>query len=657
MASKITTVQANMLPELSDIVQPLSSKSLFWQATYLTGSDAIDCLPFLFWTVESAAPRTLVSLAGDASETAESYFAMCLAVERLSLETRCFNISPDDPDIAVKRHNADNFEDFSLLLVEPQSTAASRFDPQSIDFLYLDLARLPDDLAIWHDKLSPRSVLLIHGVSNPNLTEARKACLDQLRIKQIDFSLMHGNGIGMVLGPEAPARLERLSHLKLGVPGYSQVQKVFFRLGKAHANAHLAKEEHSKRIKQKKEIAHLQQETKETRESFNVQTEKNGKLRAAYEARNQQIAATDARHFDEVAALEDALGEAEETCEQTAQALARMTQKAGDTAALERQLAAAQQAAREPQNQIEMLSDTTARQDKELAELIQKFEERRTEHENKLIWLRDEIKKYKGDEAKYQTAITAKTKETDTLKADLAKARAQVENMLDKKTAQAETAALHGEIKAYKSAEMKLQAELATKTNEVATQKAELAKARKQSENILDKKTAQAEIASLNAKIETQINELVELTRLFEIEKASARNTLSGQKSWQAIQIELRDAEIAMLRAGQSRLRRGDASSRAGLPSVKTQIETVRKSDLFDAGWYLKTYPDVAQSKVDPARHYVLHGALDGRNPGPGFDTVAYYVANRDVARRGFNALVHYALFGKDENRKPYKVS
>jgi len=159
-------------------------------------------------------------------------------------------------------------------------------------------------------------------------------------------------------------------------------------------------------------------------------------------------------------------------------------------------------------------------------------------------------------------------------------------------------------------------------------------------------------IAELKSKTEIQTNELVSLTEMLEQKDSQSLS----QTEWQEVKIELRAAEIAVLRGVGGRLRRGDAPSRAGLPSVKKQIEILKGCDLFDAAWYLKTYPDVAESGADPVQHYVLHGALDGRNPGPEFDTMGYYLANRDVAQRGYNALVHYVMFGRDENRKLSKA-
>lgn len=48
------------------------------------------------------------------------------------------------------------------------------------------------------------------------------------------------------------------------------------------------------------------------------------------------------------------------------------------------------------------------------------------------------------------------------------------------------------------------------------------------------------------------------------------------------------------------------------------------RSGLFDAGWYLQAYPEVAAAGLDPALHYLAHGADEGRDPGPRFSTSGY---------------------------------
>ena len=45
------------------------------------------------------------------------------------------------------------------------------------------------------------------------------------------------------------------------------------------------------------------------------------------------------------------------------------------------------------------------------------------------------------------------------------------------------------------------------------------------------------------------------------------------------------------------------------------RMHRLRRSGTFDAEWYRGAYKDVAASGMDPLRHYVCHGAGEGRAP------------------------------------------
>jgi len=75
-------------------------------------------------------------------------------------------------------------------------------------------------------------------------------------------------------------------------------------------------------------------------------------------------------------------------------------------------------------------------------------------------------------------------------------------------------------------------------------------------------------------------------------------------------------------------------------------------SSLFDRNWYLKQYPDVANSLEDPLDHYLLYGAREGRDPNPLFDTDWYLKQNPDVKESGTNPLQHFIEYGAREGRK-----
>ncbi len=82
-------------------------------------------------------------------------------------------------------------------------------------------------------------------------------------------------------------------------------------------------------------------------------------------------------------------------------------------------------------------------------------------------------------------------------------------------------------------------------------------------------------------------------------------------------------------------------------------VAMIEASPLFDAGWYLRTYPDVAEAGERPAVHYLYHGGPEGRSPGPRFDTAFYCARYPDVREGGMNPLVHYIQCGEAEGRLP----
>jgi glycosyltransferase involved in cell wall biosynthesis len=77
----------------------------------------------------------------------------------------------------------------------------------------------------------------------------------------------------------------------------------------------------------------------------------------------------------------------------------------------------------------------------------------------------------------------------------------------------------------------------------------------------------------------------------------------------------------------------------------------IARSGLFDRNWYLASNPDVAASGLDPIRHYVVYGALEGRDPSPSFSTRGYLSHYLDVAAAGANPLEHFIRCGAKEGR------
>lgn len=79
------------------------------------------------------------------------------------------------------------------------------------------------------------------------------------------------------------------------------------------------------------------------------------------------------------------------------------------------------------------------------------------------------------------------------------------------------------------------------------------------------------------------------------------------------------------------------------------QVEFIKNSGLFDEAWYVKNYPDVRMSKLDPIYHYVKYGANEGRNPNNWFDTSDYSSKHMSAdSGAELNQFVHYI-----KNRRP----
>lgn len=140
--------------------------------------------------------------------------------------------------------------------------------------------------------------------------------------------------------------------------------------------------------------------------------------------------------------------------------------------------------------------------------------------------------------------------------------------------------------------------------------------------------------AQQTAEIERQNRELAQLVNLLEVERlpseaSSQQGTLAGNS------VTAKGAKLSRW-------------------AINRQVKLISKSQWFDAKWYLAHNPDIAQDRKmakNPARHYLLLGGFEGRNPSPAFDSAYYLERNPDVAETGMNPLVHYLKFGEKEQR------
>jgi len=110
---------------------------------------------------------------------------------------------------------------------------------------------------------------------------------------------------------------------------------------------------------------------------------------------------------------------------------------------------------------------------------------------------------------------------------------------------------------------------------------------------------------------------------------------------------------------GTARTSSSTASAKAPreLPSSLTNQQLASAlllgTGLFDPKYYLATYPDIAEAKIDPFEHFFMFGFSEGRRPNPIFDPTWYLATNTDVRDSGQQPLLHYASHGEREGRRP----
>ncbi|MFC5552841.1 glycosyltransferase [Methylobacterium iners] len=75
-------------------------------------------------------------------------------------------------------------------------------------------------------------------------------------------------------------------------------------------------------------------------------------------------------------------------------------------------------------------------------------------------------------------------------------------------------------------------------------------------------------------------------------------------------------------------------------------IYLLRTSGLLDEAWYYEAYPDVARSGKDALIHYLEYGAVELRNPGPGFDAEHYALTYPEYRVNFPSPIVHFLRIG-----------
>lgn len=128
------------------------------------------------------------------------------------------------------------------------------------------------------------------------------------------------------------------------------------------------------------------------------------------------------------------------------------------------------------------------------------------------------------------------------------------------------------------------------------------------------------------------------------------RDYMEAAHSWHAHATQAKDLYLAQHPAVRPFRAPAEIALDQGNPS-KSDFDLLATCNLMDEEWYLLANPDVMQSDLSAARHYLTAGAHENRDPGPLFSTGGYRRANALDAKE--NPLLHFLHEGRDQGPSP----
>ncbi len=202
----------------------------------------VEHIPFAFLLVRLTKPELLVELGTHAGD---SYCALCQAVAKLRLPTRCFAVDTWQGDehagfygaevlADLRSHHDEVYGSFSSLIQSTFDQAADQFDDGTIDLLHIDgfhtYEAVRHDFENWLPKLSRRGVAIFHDTNVHEKEFGVWRFWDEVSAQYPHFEFLHGHGLGVLsVGPDEPPDLRGFRQAFDTQPW---IQRLFFSLGR-----------------------------------------------------------------------------------------------------------------------------------------------------------------------------------------------------------------------------------------------------------------------------------------------------------------------------------------------------------------------------------------------------------------------------------------
>jgi glycosyltransferase involved in cell wall biosynthesis len=647
------------------ILHACISPASFWPPDQIGPQPAwLEHAPFAFWLVEALRPRTLVELG---THGGFSYFALCEAVERCRLDTRCYAVDTwkgdehagfygEDVFAAVTRHNERRYAAFSTLVRATFDQAVRDFDDGTIDLLHIDgrhfYADVKHDFETWRQKLSARAVVLFHDTNVHERGFGVFRLWEELRQAHPHFEFLHGHGLGVLsVGGELTSQVRAL--FAADAEASVHIRNAYSRLGSAVSLALRTRELDLRVQQQAAALAQSDAKVSALDQALSERDNELGALQQVLAERTAKAAALDqalSERNNEIGALQQALAERNAKVSSPDQALSERNNEIG----------ALQQALAERNAKVSSLDQALSERNNEIGALQRALAEL-TAARNLIAHLRGALEdrelEVQSIKASTSWRLTRPMRRAGTALPRFAQFGRRV------------LKSLWGASTSRPGAGTKLPTRDREGTAEVRQDQSRLLQLDRL-ESLADPRQSVPEDREADGKLlkESGLLDADAYRAAAGIDAATNAAEHYLAAGWRQGLEPGPDFEGGFLYpyfcsagfAGPPAMTYIKLRA-AGWPVYATRAEAeptaalIRASNLFDAAGYIGRIGSIGE--MDPALHYVVVGEQMGLTPSERFDPEYYGDRYPDLAQARINRLGHYIASGYTEGRRPVGIA
>ena len=174
-------------------------------------------IPFAFWVIEAAEPRTVVELG---THKGDSFAALCQRVNEIGLDATCYAVDTwagdehsglygEEVFSEVSEYFASHFGGIAKLLRMYFEDALGLFDDGSIDLLHIDgyhtYEAVFEDFAKWLPKMSASGIVMLHDIAVREDGFGVWRFWEEVSRRYPNVAFTHSSGLGVIaVGESVP---------------------------------------------------------------------------------------------------------------------------------------------------------------------------------------------------------------------------------------------------------------------------------------------------------------------------------------------------------------------------------------------------------------------------------------------------------------------